>query len=92
MPVRMTSSVIWGAIDIFRDMKASNVEPDDVTGTSLLRACGNDWRQALTLFESMKDSGFSPDAITYSTLMKVCYDARQYNEVQHIFEKMKESG
>lgn len=78
---------------LFEDMVNSGVTPDVKTLTTLLKIYGKArWsRNAMELRERMRSNGWPVDLRMYNTLLSMFADLGQEEEVERLFEEMRES-
>jgi pentatricopeptide repeat protein len=67
-----------------------NVEPDVVSYTTAITACGNDWEAAMgVLTQAEASDKVEKDARLYTATMRVCGAAGKREKVLELFERMK---
>merc|ERR1719146_255012 len=81
--------------NILEDMKASAVEPDIITYSTIVKGyCqAGDVDKGFQVLEEMKrDSKFAPDEILYNSLLDGCAKQHRVDEALKLLEDMKASG
>jgi Pentatricopeptide repeat domain len=66
-------------------MKATGLQPDVFTYTSLITCCGADAAAAMSLFAEMKAAGVAPNAITFNALLFVLGSAGEVQKMMQLF-------
>jgi len=80
---------------VFEDMKASSVEPDVITYSTLVKGfcLAGDLDCAFNLLEEMKvDGKCIPDEIVYNSLLDGCSRHQQVDKALHLLDEMKAAG
>jgi len=78
--------------EILRLMRSKGIQPDIVTYKILLRACGDDYKQALAFLQDMENNGLRPDLAIYESVTNTCFKAGQLKRLKEVRDKMQKKS
>ncbi len=80
------------ALQLFKEMKAQGIRPDNVTFVSALTACANvgDLEEGKALHAELLSNSIKPDVILYTALLNMYAKCGSLTDARHVFDTMKQ--
>ena len=79
------------AFDVFKTLKDSKLQPDQVTYTALIKASikGGNIEKSLDILDDMKWVGIKPDIVSYNTIIEALCNANRLFEAKDLINEME---
>ena len=82
------------ALALLEEMKSRSVEPDVISFSAAISACGagGQWERALSLLEEMRTRGVEPNVYSFNATISACEKAGQWERALALLEEMRTRG